>query len=88
MLKKSGLIFGLLAGVAVLSTACTSNETAKAPETTQTAPASVGEQQSAQTATVDPTQQGSAVESDSSIQQAQPSQAIHDPSLGEQPSAQ
>ncbi len=89
MMKKSGLIFMLLAGVAVMSTACTSNETTHAPETTQSAPmASADQQQSAQTATVDPAQQGTAVEGDATIQQSQPAQATQDPTLGEQPSAQ
>jgi len=88
-MKKSGLIFMLLAGVAVMSTACTSSETTQAPETTQSAPmSSADQQQSAQTATVDPTQQGTAVEGDATIQQSQPAQATNDPSLVEQPSAQ
>jgi putative exporter of polyketide antibiotics len=89
MMKKSGLIFMLLAGVAVMSTACTSSETTQAPETTQSAPMSSADQhQSAQTATVDPAQQGTAVEGDATIQQSQPAQATQDPTLGEQPSAQ
>lgn len=86
-MKKSGLVFMLLAGVAVMSTACTSSETTKAPETTQVAP-QADQQQSAQSSTVDPTQQGTAVEGDATIQQSQPNQAIQDPTLGEHPSAQ
>jgi len=87
-MKKSGLIFMLLAGVAVMSTACTSSETTKAPETTQTTPTSVDQQQSAQTSTVDPTQQGTAVEGDANIQQSQAPQATDDTGLEQQPSAQ
>ncbi|RZG44071.1 hypothetical protein [Acinetobacter wuhouensis] len=87
-MKKSGLIFMLLAGVAVMSTACTSSETTKAPETTQTAPTSVDQQQSAQTSTVDPTQQGTAVEGDANIQQSQAPQATDDTGLEQQPSVQ
>ena len=87
-MKKSGLIFMLLAGVAVMSTACTSCETTKAPETTQTAPTSVDQQQSAQSSTVDPTQQGTAVEGDANIQQSQAPQATDDTGLEQQPSAQ
>ncbi len=87
MMKKSGLVFMLLAGVAVMSTACTSSETTQAPETTQVAP-QADQQQSAQSSTVDPTQQGTAVEGDATIQQSQPNQAIQDPTLGEHPSAQ
>ena len=87
-MKKSGLIFMLLAGVAVMSTACTSTETTKAPETTQTAPNSVDQKQSTQSSSVDPSQQGTAVEGDASNQQSQPAQAADDPSLVEQPSAQ
>ncbi|AYO56166.1 hypothetical protein [Acinetobacter wuhouensis] len=81
-MKKSGLIFMLLAGVAVMSTACTSSET------TQTAPTSVDQQQSAQTSTVDPTQQGTAVEGDANIQQSQAPQATDDTGLEQQPSVQ
>ena len=87
-MKKSGLIFMLLAGVAVMSTACTSNETTKAPETTQTAPTSVDQQQSAQSSTVDPTQQGTAVEGDANIQQSQAPQATDGTGVEQQPSAQ
>ncbi len=87
-MKKSGLIFMLLAGVAVMSTACTSSETTKAPETTQTAPVAADQQQSAQSSTVDPTQQGTAVEGDAGIQQSQAPQASDDSSLEQQPSAQ
>ena len=86
-MKKSGLIFMLLAGVAVMTTACTSTGTTKKSETTQLAPQAT-EQQSAQTSAVDPTQQGTAVEGDATIQQSQPTQATNDPSLEKQPSAQ
>ena len=87
-MKKSGLIFMLLAGVAVMGTACTSNETTKAPESTQAAPLGADPQQSAQSSTVDPSQQGTAVEGDASIQQSQAPQATDDSSLEQQPSAQ
>lgn len=87
MMKKSGLILGVLVGVATLSTACTSNQSTQSPETAQQT-ATMSDQQSAQTATVDSSQQGIAVESDANMQQSQPTQVTNDPNTIEQPSAQ
>lgn len=86
-MKKLGLILGLSFGVAVLTTACTSNQSAQSPETAQQT-ATMSDQQSAQTATVDSTQQGIAVESDANMQQSQPAQVTNDPNAMQQPSAQ
>lgn len=86
-MKKTTLIFALVSGIAVMSTACTSTESTKAPETTQTAPTSVEQPQSAQSATVDSTQQGTAVEGDASVQPT-PAQATEGSGAIEQPSAQ
>lgn len=83
-MKKTGLLLGVLVGVAALSTACTSNQS---PETAQQT-ATINDQQSAQTATVDSSQQGIAVESDANMQQSQPTQATNDPNSIQQPSAQ
>lgn len=91
MMKKSGLILGVLVGVATLSTACTSNQSTQSPETAQQTAqqtATMSDQQSAQTATVDSSQQGIAVESDANMQQSQPTQVTNDPNTIEQPSAQ
>lgn len=76
MMNKSGLIFGLLAGVAVLSTACTSTESTQSPATTQVAPTSTDAQQSS---IVEPIQQGAAAQSDASMQHTQPAQATEAP---------
>lgn len=76
MMNKSGLIFGLLAGVAVLSTACTSTESTQSPATTQVAPTSTDAQRSS---IVEPIQQGAAAQSDASMQQTQPAQATEAP---------
>lgn len=76
MMNKSGLIFGLLAGVAVLNTACTSTESTQSPTTTQVAPTSTDAQQSS---IVEPIQQGAAVQSDASMQQIQPAQPTEAP---------
>ncbi|MFW2077917.1 hypothetical protein ACG94X_09360 [Acinetobacter sp. ULE_I010] len=75
-MNKSGLIFGLLAGVAVLNTACTSTESTQSPTTTQVAPTSTDAQQSS---IVEPIQQGAAAQSDASMQQTQPTQATEAP---------
>jgi len=86
-MKKLGLILGLSVSVAVLTTACTSNQSTQSPETAQQT-ATMSDQQSAQSATVDAVEQGAAAESDANAQSGQPVQATNDPNSVQQPSAQ
>ncbi len=88
-MKKLGLISLLLTGVSFAAVGCTSTESTSAPETAATQQSSQVEENSAQASTLDHSSQtGVAVQSDPTLQQAEPVQVNPETDVVEQPAAQ